>query len=97
MTEERGGQGTKLQPKNKQRGGREQLDSDFCRAAANVDHLRNLEYHLQAVLVLWGEKHGNEPPLKTVVFLSMFFKNFHLEWGGGGGVGRVVRGRSGVV
>ena len=69
MTEKKGGQSTKLQPKNKQRGGREWLDSDFFRAAGNGDHLRSVVHHLEAV-VSWGEKHGNGPPLKAVVFLN---------------------------
>ena len=56
MTEKKGGQSTKLQPKNKQRGGREWLDSDFFRAAGNGDHLRSVEHHLEAD-VSWGEKH----------------------------------------
>ena len=37
---------TKLPPKNKQRGGREELDSHFFRAAGDGDHLRDAEYYL---------------------------------------------------
>lgn len=74
MTEKKGGQSTKLQPKSKQRRGREWLDSHFFRVAGNGDHLRDVEYHLQAVVVSWGEKHGNGPPLKAVVFLNMFLR-----------------------
>ena len=74
MTEKKGGGA----PNYHQKISREEAGSSwthFFRDAGNGDHLRNVEYYLQAV-VPWGEKHGNGPPLKAVVFLNMFLRTF---------------------
>lgn len=71
-------------PKNKHRVAREQLGSNLCRAEARGGHLWDLDDHLQAVLALWGEKHGYGPPLKTVEFAQHVTKTFQLGDGGHG-------------